>query len=100
MKKIIFLFIVLSFYRFISVQAQPRTAVGTISYPYQVDTLQSERLNEKRVIKIFLPEGFQKENHYPFLFTLDESWMSEQTVSTVKQLMDFDLIPPVIVIGP
>ena len=71
----------------------------TIAQKYFVDTIQSVSLQQKRIIKVFLPEGYKAGEKYPVIYVLDENWMFEPTVSEVVKLAEFDVIPPCIVVG-
>lgn len=79
--------------------SQTNFSFDSISYKYRTDTLYSDTLKEKRVIKIYLPNDFKKENKYPVFFVLDEDWMFEPTVTNVKQLFEANIIPSSIVVG-
>ncbi|MFT3677750.1 MAG: alpha/beta hydrolase-fold protein [Chitinophagaceae bacterium] len=79
--------------------SQLRSSAAAISYNYRVDTLYSDTLKETRFIKVSLPDEFAREKTYPVFITLDESWMFEPVMVTVKQLTEAKVIPPSIVIG-
>lgn len=79
--------------------SQTNFSVDSISYKYRIDTIYSDTLKEQRVIKIYLPNNFKKENKYPVFFVLDEDWMFEPTVTNVKQLFEANIIPSSIVVG-
>ena len=79
--------------------SQTNFSFDSISYKYRIDTLYSDTLKEKRVIKIYLPKDFKKENKYPVFFVLDEDWMFEPTVTNVNQLLEANIIPSTIVVG-
>jgi len=70
-----------------------------IQYPIQVDTVQSKTLEDDRTIKIYLPKEYSDTSAYPVLYVMDGEWMFELTVPHVHQLIEFDVIPPCIVVG-
>lgn len=79
--------------------SQNKTTADSFSYKFNVDTLYSDTLHQNRVIKVYLPEGFNKDKKYPVFYVLDASWMFEPTMAEVKQLISFNIIPPSIVVG-
>lgn len=79
--------------------SQSNFSVDSFSYKYRIDTIYSDILKEKRVVKIYLPSDFKKENKYPVFYVLDEDWMFEPTVTNVKQLFEANVIPSSIVVG-
>ena len=79
--------------------SQTNFSVDSISYKYRIDSIYSDSLKEQRVIKIYLPNDYKKENKYPVFFALDENWMFEPTVTNVKQLYEAHIIPNSIVVG-
>ncbi|MBZ4191131.1 alpha/beta hydrolase [Niabella beijingensis] len=80
-------------------QATVNSATDSIVIAYRKDTLHSSLLNEDRTIKVYLPPNFKKNEKYPVLYVLDESWMFEPTVQEVRKLTSFNIIPPSIVVG-
>ena len=89
MKKIllfIFLLVGLSAYA----QKDNRIVIGT------VDTIYSKVLNEKRTIRVHVPEG-DKNQRYPVLYILDGEEHFQSAVAISEQLSG--LIPPMIVVG-
>lgn len=89
MKKLLFFILLLSG---LSAYAQKdnRIIVGT------VDTLYSKVLNEKRTIRVHVPDG-DKNQRYPVLYILDGEEHFLSAVAITEQLSG--VIPPMIVIG-
>jgi uncharacterized protein len=77
----------------LSAQAQKdhRIVVGT------VDTVFSKILNEKRTIQVHVPQGGDKDQHYPVLYILDGEDHFLSAVAITEQLSG--LLPPMIVVG-
>lgn len=71
-------------------QKDNRIVIGTI------DTIYSKVLNEKRTIKVHVPEG-DKNQRYPVLYILDGEDHFQSAVAISEQLSG--LIPPMIVVG-
>lgn len=82
-------------------QAQTDSALNrkTIVQQYFVDTIPSQSLSAKRIIKVYLPAGYNAANKYPVIYVLDENWMFEPTVNDVVKLSAFKVIPACIVVG-
>ena len=64
-----------------------------------VDSLFSDKINDYRTIKIFLPDEYSEKTKYPVIYTLDGDWMFSPLVNQSKVLMDFDVIPKLIIVG-
>jgi len=71
-------------------QKDNRIIIGT------VDTIYSEILNEKRTIRVHVPDG-DKDQRYPVLYILDGEEHFQSAVAISEQLSG--LIPPMIVVG-
>jgi predicted alpha/beta superfamily hydrolase len=84
---------------FVRGNAQPAGTPGIFTSKYTVDTIHSAVLNENRIIKVYLPPGYNPGNKYPAIYVLDENWMFEPTIAEVIKLANFNVIPPCIVIG-
>ncbi len=78
---------------------QSKFNVDSISYKFRCDTIFSDALKEKRIVKTWLPADYLKEKTYPVFFVLDEDWMFEPSMLQVKQFIDSKIIPPSIVVG-
>ncbi|MBS1521093.1 MAG: alpha/beta hydrolase [Bacteroidetes bacterium] len=89
MKKLLFLVFLLGG---LSAYAQKdnRIVIGT------VDTISSKILNEKRTIRVHVPEG-DKNQRYPVLYILDGEDHFQSAVAISEQMSG--LIPPMIVVG-
>jgi len=64
-----------------------------------VKKLTSQYFNNERTIKINLPTDFDITKKYPVIYTLDGFGLFEITRSYSKFLMDYDVIPKVIVVS-
>lgn len=71
----------------------------TLNYEITVDSIFSNKINDYRTIKIYLPEEYSEDKKYPVIYTLDGDWMFSPLVSQSKVLMDFDVIPESIIVG-
>ena len=77
MKKIFILFIFIFFTTIVFAQKNKAKQIDT-SKPFVlgvIDEIQSKELNEKRILNIYLPEGYKKEDaiKYPVIYLLDGS---------------------------
>ncbi|MCB0447605.1 MAG: hypothetical protein KDD03_08855 [Gelidibacter sp.] len=68
-------------------------------YKFITDSIFSKSLEGFKTVKIFLPQNYSKNEKYPVIYTMDADWMFEPTSLQSKILMDFDVIPPSIVVG-
>src|SRR5689334_12041126 len=71
-------------------QKDSRIVIGT------VDTVYSKVLNEKRTIRVHVPEG-GKNQHYPVLYILDGEDHFLSAVGITEEMSG--VIPPMIVVG-
>ena len=87
-KLLLFILLLTGLYAY--AQKDNRITIGT------VDTINSKILNEKRSIRVHVPEG-DKNQHYPVLYILDGEDHFQSAVAISAQLSG--LIPPMIVVG-
>lgn len=77
--------------------AQDNGVINSVGKNYFI---QSDVLNEKREIQIYLPDGYDKNNRkYPVLFLLDGQRLFLYGVSLVQSFTHFELTPEFIVVG-
>jgi len=104
MKKniILFIFLIISIFSFSQVEKS--------FLEYKIIEIKSDYFpNEKRIVKIFLPENYDETKKYPVIYTLDGNDLFDLTANYVKQLskttiedgFDYatDVIPQSIVVG-
>ncbi|MCK7589181.1 alpha/beta hydrolase-fold protein [Subsaxibacter sp. CAU 1640] len=68
---------------------------------YAFKTIESRHLNQKRRIKIYLPEDYDENNTYPVFYLTDANYLPnfEIAVQYISQLVNFSVVPPCIVVG-
>ncbi|WP_448547704.1 alpha/beta hydrolase-fold protein [Thalassotalea fusca] len=76
------------------------SAIGEEIVIGESETLHSKVLNEKRLIFVSLPEGYEENDYsYPVLYFTDAEAHFEIMVSTVNFLRKSNIIPPIILVG-
>ncbi len=93
-KSILILFLIIS----ASAIAQ-KNNIDTLTYKYTVDSIYSSNLQDYRIINIYLPKDYSKDQKYPVIYTLDANWMFYPTMLETAVLTDFGVIPNSIVVG-
>jgi predicted alpha/beta superfamily hydrolase len=69
-------------------------------YTVKKDSLQSEVLKQKRIISIFLPEGYDaKDARFPVIYVLDADGRDQHTVPTARFLFVNNKMPKAIIVG-
>lgn len=63
------------------------------------ETFESFKLNERRPIKIYVPENYSEEKSYPLLVVMDAEYLFDITVSSVKFYSYWQEMPEAIVVG-
>jgi predicted alpha/beta superfamily hydrolase len=63
------------------------------------ETFESFKLNERRPIKIYVPENYSEEKSYPLLLVMDAEYLFDITVSNVKFYSYWQEMPEAIVVG-
>lgn len=63
------------------------------------ETFESFKLNERRPIKIYVPENYSEEKTYPLLVVMDAEYLFDLTVSNVKFYSYWQEMPEAIVVG-
>ena len=71
----------------------------TLNNKIIVDSIFSNKINDNRTVKIYLPEEYSEDTKYPIIYTLDGDWMFSPLVNQLKVLIDFEVIPKSIVVG-
>jgi predicted alpha/beta superfamily hydrolase len=70
------------------------------AYTERTDTTYSEILKEKRPLKIYLPEGYDKENiKYPVIYIIDGETRCTHAVPTIRFISSEGFMPKSIVVG-
>ncbi|XLS28883.1 alpha/beta hydrolase [Flavobacteriaceae bacterium M23B6Z8] len=65
----------------------------------KTETFESFKLNERRPIKIYVPENYSEEKSYPLLVVMDAEYLFDLTVSNVKFYSYWQEMPEAIVVG-
>lgn len=65
----------------------------------ETETFESFKLNERRPIKIYVPENYSEEKSYPLLVVMDAEYLFDLTVSNVKFYSYWQEMPEAIVVG-
>ncbi len=69
-------------------------------YTVKQDSLNSTILKQNRKIKIFLPEGYEKnDSKYPVIYVLDANDRDQHIVPTARFLFANNKMPEAIIVG-